>query len=189
MLCVDLNLPTPCKRTQLPLSRKTCKNIEDPAFEAGAIDCSPVAREDLNGFDIFWLKRKAVSHLGHFAYLHSLEFDLSFKSSMLTNSSWWHGWPPHCFVTAIMDQGCGAEQMLQPKDWALNTTKRFWHWAGADLSPSKETNTSSKHILLSQERYWLVTGDLHPEMPQSRKVKAVGCSRQQDLQQASASIS
>ena len=40
-----------------------------------------------------------------------------------------------------MDQGCGAVQMPQPRDWALSTFLRFRHWAGADLSPSKETNT------------------------------------------------
>ena len=34
----------------------------------------------------------------------------------------------------------------------------------------------SKHVLLSQELYCLVTRDLHPEMPQSRKVKAVDCN-------------
>ena len=60
-----------------------------------------------------------------------------------------------------MDQGCCAEQMLQPKDWALNTTKRFWHCTGADLSPSKETNTLARVFLLSQELYCLVTSCHH----------------------------
>ena len=89
-----------------------------------------------------------------------------------------------------MDQGCGAVQMPQPEDWALSTVWRFWHCIGADLSPSKETNTlaKSKHVLLSQELYCLVTRDLHPEMLESCKVKAVDCSRQQYLQQASNGI-
>ena len=39
-----------------------------------------------------------------------------------------------------------------------------------------------------QELCCLVTRDLHPEMPESCKVKAVDCSRQQYLQQASNSI-
>ena len=74
-------------------------------------------------------------------------------------------------IGIIMDQGSGAVQMPQPKDWALSTFLRFWHWAGAGLSPSKETNTlaNSKHVLLSQELYCLVTTDLHPEIPQSCK--------------------
>ena len=79
-------------------------------------------------------------------------------------------------IGILMDQGCGAVQMLQPKDWALRIFLHFRHWAGADLSPSQHI---SKHVLLSQELYCLVTRDLHPEMPQSRKVKAVDCSRQQ----------
>ena len=77
-----------------------------------------------------------------------------------------------------MDQGCGAVQMPQPEDWALSTAKRFWHCIGADLSPSKETTLANMYFsnLLSQELYCLVTRDLHPEMPQSRKVKAVDCN-------------
>ena len=81
--------------------------------------CSPVARElltEAGSFPTPW----PCCEPGH-----SLEIDLP---SMLINSSWSHRWPPHRHVIGIlMDQGCGAVQMLQPEDWALSTAKRFWH--------------------------------------------------------------
>ena len=98
---------------------------------------------------------------------HSLELDLS---SMLVT---WLATALPCdrhghVIGIIMDQGCGAVQMRQQKDWALRIFALQALGRCGPQSPQRGQHIS-KHLLLSQELYCLVTRDLHPEMPQSRK--------------------
>ena len=153
-------------------------------FEAGAIDCIPVARELLTSSD--WSQKRSHTLTMLWTWPFSWNWFKFVKSSMLINSSWWHGGPPPCDRHHGPRLRCRADataRRLGPEHiFALQALHRR-------VSQSLQRDQHiSKHVLLSQELYCLVARDLHPEMPQSHKVRAVDCSRQQDLQQASKSI-
>ena len=75
-----------------------------------------------------------------------------------------------------MDQGCGAVQMPQPRRLGPEHDKALLALSRCGPQSLQRDEHISKHVLLSQELYCLVTRDLHPEMPQSCKVKAVDCN-------------